>query len=392
MVVLEAFPGPHTAAIDQVEHLSRFVAWWVGLGILSSVGLGCGVHSGILFLFPHIMKTCMAAEECNTLDFDSASDMWFGGSDNLFSCPEKHGGSEALFGEGDGDILSPVTYLGTFLKVYPASLLWGIGTAIGEIPPYALSRAAAEANEEVDDDAELRELGRRDPNAIQKFDLVTRSKMWMIGLLRRRGFLGVFLLSAVPNMAFDLCGMCCGHFLMPFRTFFSAILLGKAGVKVLFQTAFFSMLFNEEHLGSFISLTTRWTPEPWDVGGLVQSALVQVKAQFRNPGGASEGGEMWSEGSPMTEAMHGFPGADGVRGDAMPVLMSRLKAGCKAVPLVLVLVFVCSCVEEIAKRSAASEDKERIRKFVEKQNAEPSLARANSGIEVNGAGAARCLR
>lgn len=59
----------------------------------------------------------MAAEECNTLDFDSASDMWFGGSDNLFSCPEKHGGSEALFGEGDGDILSPVTYLGTFLKV-----------------------------------------------------------------------------------------------------------------------------------------------------------------------------------------------------------------------------------------------------------------------------------
>lgn len=30
------------------------------------------------------------------------------------------------------------------LKVYPACLLWGIGTAIGEIPPYALSRAAAE--------------------------------------------------------------------------------------------------------------------------------------------------------------------------------------------------------------------------------------------------------
>lgn len=31
-----------------------------------------------------------------------------------------------------------------FRKVYPACLLWGIGTAIGEIPPYALSRAAAE--------------------------------------------------------------------------------------------------------------------------------------------------------------------------------------------------------------------------------------------------------
>lgn len=58
----------------------------------------------------------MAAEECNTLDFDSASDMWFGGSDGLFSCPEKHG-SEALLGDGDGNVMSPVTYLGTFLKV-----------------------------------------------------------------------------------------------------------------------------------------------------------------------------------------------------------------------------------------------------------------------------------
>lgn len=60
---------------------------------------------------------------------------------------------------------------------------------------------------------------------------------------------------------------------------------------------------------------------------------------------------MWAEESPLTEAMDGMPGADGGRGDAIPVLfMSRLKAGCKAVPLVLVLVFVCSCVEEIAKR------------------------------------------
>lgn len=53
----------------------------------------------------------------------------------------------------------------------------------------------------------------------------------MIGLLKRKGFMGVFILASVPNMAFDLCGMCCGHFMMPFSTFFSAVLLGKAGVK-----------------------------------------------------------------------------------------------------------------------------------------------------------------
>ena len=35
-------------------------------------------------------------------------------------------------------------------------------------------------------------------------------------------------MSAWPNFAFDLCGMCCGHFKMDFWTFISATILGKA--------------------------------------------------------------------------------------------------------------------------------------------------------------------
>lgn len=34
------------------------------------------------------------------------------------------------------------------IKVMPACMLWGAGTAIGEIPPYALSYAAAAAQEQ----------------------------------------------------------------------------------------------------------------------------------------------------------------------------------------------------------------------------------------------------
>lgn len=33
-----------------------YAVWWVGLGILSSIGLGTGMHSGLLFLFPHMLK------------------------------------------------------------------------------------------------------------------------------------------------------------------------------------------------------------------------------------------------------------------------------------------------------------------------------------------------
>lgn len=45
--------GPFVA---EAETWVQYVVWWVGLGVLSSVGLGAGMHSGLLFLFPHMLK------------------------------------------------------------------------------------------------------------------------------------------------------------------------------------------------------------------------------------------------------------------------------------------------------------------------------------------------
>ena len=33
-----------------------YAVWWISLGVLSSIGLGTGMHSGLLFLFPHMLK------------------------------------------------------------------------------------------------------------------------------------------------------------------------------------------------------------------------------------------------------------------------------------------------------------------------------------------------
>ncbi|CAN0005213.1 unnamed protein product [Pylaiella littoralis] len=378
-LVLEAFPGPHTEVIVQAKHVIKFVVWWVGLGTVSSVGLGCGFQTGVLFLFPHIMKTCLAVEECNSLDFPSSGDMWFAAPENIFSCgPEGEadylmgagaGAEEALFEGGHGGQPSSVSFLGTFMKVYPACLLWGIGTAIGEIPPYALSRAAAEAGEEADADEELWDLEHRDPKVLGKFDVVTRLKMWMIALLKRKGFMGVFLLASVPNMAFDLCGMCCGHFMMPFSTFFTAVLLGKAGVKIILQTAFFTMAFHEHHLEAFIAIVRRWTPESLNLGGILHVALVQLKAQFHTlagdgGGGSGSGSGSGSGGVPVIAGVIGVDGVEGAGGFVEAVL-SRLKAGWTVLLVVIVLAFAGSCIEEIAKRSAAYEDKETVRLFRE---------------------------
>lgn len=48
-----------TLLLDETEAWLQYAIWWISLGILSSIGLGTGMHSGILFLFPHILKVSL---------------------------------------------------------------------------------------------------------------------------------------------------------------------------------------------------------------------------------------------------------------------------------------------------------------------------------------------
>ena len=42
--------------LEEAEVTVGYAVWWIGLGVLSSIGLGTGMHSGLLFLFPHMLK------------------------------------------------------------------------------------------------------------------------------------------------------------------------------------------------------------------------------------------------------------------------------------------------------------------------------------------------
>jgi hypothetical protein len=59
--------GPHEEYRHFVTEVSLFVGWWVGLGIASSVGLGTGLHTFVLYLGPFMAKVTMAAHECNAI-------------------------------------------------------------------------------------------------------------------------------------------------------------------------------------------------------------------------------------------------------------------------------------------------------------------------------------
>ena len=52
-----------------------FAAWWIVLGIASSVGFGTGLHTFVLYLGPHIAKVTIAANKCNYVP-DSLPSRW----------------------------------------------------------------------------------------------------------------------------------------------------------------------------------------------------------------------------------------------------------------------------------------------------------------------------
>jgi uncharacterized membrane protein YdjX (TVP38/TMEM64 family) len=75
-----------------------------------------------------------------------------------------------------------------------------------------------------------------------------RTKVRMEDLVEKVGFWGILACASIPNPLFDLAGITCGHFLVPFTTFFGATVIGKAIVKAHFQMIFVILVFNEDLL------------------------------------------------------------------------------------------------------------------------------------------------
>jgi len=110
-----------------------------------------------------------------------------------------------------------------------------------------LVRAARLAGESLKDLEEINEIQESNPSSLGE-----KLKKIALGLLGRLGFFGILLFASVPNPLFDLAGITCGHFLVPFWTFFGATAIGKAVVKVHFQTIFIILVFSVEHLTALV--------------------------------------------------------------------------------------------------------------------------------------------
>merc|ERR1711992_216229 len=272
-VFLYQVDGPHKEHLQAAENYILWCLWWVGLGVLSSVGLGTGLHTFILYLGPHIAAVTMAAYECGSTDFPSPP------YPDSIVCPEQSPETKAV-----------VTIWTIMSKVRIEAFCWGAGTALGELPPYFMARAhrlsGYDSDEEEDEFDELQEIKNQNQEEMSWFD---RAKLGVERLVEKVGFFGILACASIRNPLFDLAGITCGHFLIPFWTFFGATLIGKAIIKMHIQKIFVIFAFNNQLMETLISLLVQIPVVGVKLESPVRSILAKQKEKLHGGGSGNEG-------------------------------------------------------------------------------------------------------
>ncbi|CAK8539157.1 unnamed protein product [Lathyrus sativus] len=236
-VVLMAQGCLHEKHLEEFLEYFRFGLWWVALGVASSIGLGSGLHTFVLYLGPHIALFTIKAMQCGRVDLKSApydtiqlkrGPSWLDKDCSQFGPP--------LFLSEYG---SRVPLSSILPQVQVEAVLWGLGTAIGELPPYFISRAARLSGSKVDG---MEELDSDDKGVLNQI------KCWFLSHTQHLNFFTILVLASVPNPLFDLAGIMCGQFGVPFWNFFLATLIGKAIIKTHIQTVFIISVCNNQLL------------------------------------------------------------------------------------------------------------------------------------------------
>ncbi|KAI6215040.1 Ectopic P granules protein 3 [Aphelenchoides besseyi] len=261
-------PGPHQRQIQSLEKTILWSAYWVMLGVCSSIGLGTGLHTFLIYLGPHIARVTLAAFECNSLDFPEPP------YPEEVTCPvEAASGAISLW-----SIIN---------KVRLECFMWGAGTALGELPPYFMARAARLSGREPDNEeyAEvITQLEREKAGKPEDATLLDRLKLWVEKKVVQAGFFGILLCASIPNPLFDLAGIVCGHSLISFWTFFGATLIGKAIIKAHLQMVFVIFAFSEQHVDDLINVVKTVPKIGATIERLFRGVLNEQKRKLhRNP-------------------------------------------------------------------------------------------------------------
>ncbi|XP_058073715.1 vacuole membrane protein KMS1 isoform X2 [Magnolia sinica] len=248
-LLLIAVDGPHEKHVQEFIRYFRFILWWVALGVASSIGLGSGLHTFVLYLGPHIALFTIKAMQCGRVDLKTTPydtiQLKKGPSWLEKDCSEY--GLPMFPSLPDSLVRVPLSSI--LPQVQLEAILWGFGTALGELPPYFISRAAYMSGSKLDTMEELDASSKEDGVIIGRLKQIKR---WLFDHSKHNSqhlnFFTILILASVPNPLFDLAGIMCGQFGIPFWEFFLATLIGKAIIKTHIQTVFIISVCNNQLL------------------------------------------------------------------------------------------------------------------------------------------------
>ncbi|XP_063939391.1 vacuole membrane protein KMS1 isoform X2 [Daucus carota subsp. sativus] len=184
--------GPHEKHIEELFQYLQFGLWWVALGVASSIGLGSGLHTFVLYLGPHIAFFTLKAMQCSRVDIKSApydtiqlkrGPSWLAKNCSEFGPP--------MFSSSHGPHI-PLTSI--LPQVQLEAILWGIGTALGELPPYFISGAASLSGGKLDAMEELGTSSSQDDGWIAT--RLNQLKCWFLSHAQYLNFFTVLVLAS----------------------------------------------------------------------------------------------------------------------------------------------------------------------------------------------------
>ncbi|CAK61214.1 unnamed protein product (macronuclear) [Paramecium tetraurelia] len=241
--------GEHQGLVRQADEIAYFMLYWLVLGIMSSVGLGTGLHTFVLYLGPHIAKTTIQAYECNALPLFVPSKY----ATQYVECPKEATG---------------ITMFDIIRQVYFETVLFGIGTAISccigltrnwkiRLSIYLIFRFLYAQNE-------IAYLQQIIEKCIPYCDVMCINSKSLI----------------------CLAGITCGHFLISFWTFFGATVLGKAFIKMHIQLPMTVFVFSQEPVKALLNLIQKYIPFIYQ---FLSDLLDKQRQQLRDPSLFKEG-------------------------------------------------------------------------------------------------------
>ena len=195
----------------QIQILTRcllnYFIWFL-LGIASSIGFGTGMQTGVLFVFPEIIAEYQRNNELYT------------------------------------NIESQIYY--SYYRCIPMVLIWGFGTAFGELPPYFI---ASKINYK--DGAKLDKMYKILGDNSSKVKNSVNNTMEIFKRNKKYSFTTILFLSAWPNAMFDICGISAGLVKLSVKEFLIPTIIGKAFIKAPIQLGF--ILYSYAYYGDSIT-------------------------------------------------------------------------------------------------------------------------------------------